>query len=132
MTIKTLKFKNLYGFMTKTIEFKEGVSILVGINGSGKTSVLNIINWVIKPSLADLCTVEFDNIELTFSMNACTYTIYCEQNDVELLITITDLSNSRIFNKIQATFQQHPKLLTKNEPLKESLLSGGGLFRSDS
>jgi len=50
MNIKRLEINNLYGYMSKTIDFNEGINLLVGINGSGKTSVLNILNWLIIPS----------------------------------------------------------------------------------
>jgi len=60
MKLKSLEIKNLYGFMNKTIDFNKQLNLLVGINGSGKTSILNVISWMMQPSYIELCTNEFD------------------------------------------------------------------------
>ena len=44
MQINKLKITGLYGYIDKTIEFYDDMTLLVGINGSGKTSILNILN----------------------------------------------------------------------------------------
>ncbi|MBS1537131.1 MAG: AAA family ATPase [Bacteroidetes bacterium] len=38
MQIDKLIIKGLYGYIDKTINFNEDLTLLVGINGSGKTS----------------------------------------------------------------------------------------------
>ena len=43
MKIDTLVISNLYGYINKEIDFNNDLTLLVGINGSGKTSILNII-----------------------------------------------------------------------------------------
>ena len=40
---------------------------MVGINGSGKTSVLNIIEWLLSPNHGRLCTTEFTRLLLRFT-----------------------------------------------------------------
>ena len=40
--VNSIEIKNLYGYMNKKIEFKN-LNFLVGINGSGKTSILRIL-----------------------------------------------------------------------------------------
>jgi len=63
MHIEKLIVKSLYGYIDKVIEFNTDLTLLVGINGSGKTSILNIINWIIKPSIPNLCVTEFKTLE---------------------------------------------------------------------
>jgi predicted ATP-binding protein involved in virulence len=62
MLIRRIIIKKLYGYIDKDIFFNETINLLVGINGSGKTSVLNLINWLLKPSLANLCVTEYEQI----------------------------------------------------------------------
>lgn len=121
MTIQNLIISKLYGFLNKDIKFQEGVSILVGINGSGKTSILNIINWLLRPAIPELCLIEFESLTLLFKYENEEYQIRCEQNKIELTIELINLTNGKKYNKIQATFTQHPKKLTKNETLKSAM-----------
>jgi predicted ATP-dependent endonuclease of OLD family len=121
MIIHELKIKNLYGFMNKTIKLKNNIAILVGINGSGKTSVLNIISWLLKPSFQDLCLIEFDEITLKFTYLEDMYLLKSIQNDVEIIIELENLTAKKVYTPIQANFKQHPKKLRKNENLKKSL-----------
>ena len=67
MNIKRIQIQKLYGYLNKDISFNDDISILVGINGSGKTSVLNILNWIITPSLPNLCVTEFKFVKLWLS-----------------------------------------------------------------
>jgi predicted ATP-binding protein involved in virulence len=122
MKIEKLTFKRLYGFMDKSIAFQDNISILVGINGAGKTSILNIINWLLKPSLPDLCMVEFESIGLEFVYKKEKYTIHCMQNSVEVIIELRNLTQQKTYPTIQANFRHHPRELTKNEHLKSSLI----------
>lgn len=66
--------------MDKIIEFDENLSILVGINGSGKTSILNLLNWIISPSLSDLCVTEFKTAKLLFKIKGTQYEINCKHS----------------------------------------------------
>ena len=75
MIIKEVSIKNLYGYLTKTIDFNDDINLIVGINGSGKTSLLNVINWLLTPSFPDLCTNEFDELSIEFIHNKEKYKI---------------------------------------------------------
>lgn len=46
----------------KDIVFNEDLSILVGLNGSGKTTILNILNSILTNNFLDLITYSFDYI----------------------------------------------------------------------
>lgn len=121
MIIQELKIRNLYGFLNRDIKFKNAISILVGINGSGKTSVLNIINWLLRPNITELCTIEFESIILKFKYLDDHYILTALQNEVELTLDLENSTKKIDFNQIQATFRIHPKHFTKNENLKETI-----------
>ena len=80
MRILNLKIEKLYGYIDKNIDFNDDLTLLVGINGSGKTSILNIINWIISPSLPNLCITEFKTITLTFELKNESYEVRCKHN----------------------------------------------------
>lgn len=121
MTIKELKIKKLYGFLDKDIEFRTPISILVGINGSGKTSVLNLINWLLRLNFSELCLIDYESITLIFSHKDDEYRLYSKQNKVEVTIQLFNKTKDITYNQIQATFKIHPKALAKDEFLKDSL-----------
>lgn len=121
MRINKINIKKLYGFIDKDIEFRNNISILVGINGSGKTSVLNIINWLLKPNFSELCKIEFESITLSFHYKSDDYVLVCAQNKVEITFDLENLTKKKKFNQIQATFKIHPIKLTKNEQLKDAI-----------
>ena len=50
----TFYVENMRGYITKKINFRNSVTFLIGINGSGKTTVLKLLNGLLKPSLKEL------------------------------------------------------------------------------
>lgn len=64
MKIKSFKGTGIRGYMDFDITFNDSVSFLIGINGSGKTTVLKLISGLITPSFIDLFQIEFKQIEL--------------------------------------------------------------------
>lgn len=66
MKIHSLVIKKLYGHLDFKIKFYRDINFLEGINGSGKTSVLNVIHWILTPSLLNLARLQFDTIKLDY------------------------------------------------------------------
>jgi predicted ATP-binding protein involved in virulence len=79
-TIRRLRIKGLYGYLDKDIRFNADINLLVGINGSGKTSVLNIISWLLQPGIPQLCITEFKEIILELVQNRKLYRLRCTQS----------------------------------------------------
>jgi predicted ATPase len=88
VVLKHLVIKRLHGYLSKEVALNERITLLVGINGSGKTSVLNVLNWLLVPSLADLCTVEFEELSLAFRRHHKDYVIRCTQSDKQLMLQV--------------------------------------------
>jgi len=86
--LKRLLIKRLYGYLSKEVLLNERITLLVGINGSGKTSVLNVLNWLLVPSLGDLCTNEFEELALDFRWQHKDYVIRCTQSDNQLVLQV--------------------------------------------
>ena len=75
MIIQTATFKNLHGHLSPDLKFLPDVNILIGVNGSGKTSVLNAISWILSPSSIQgglpaaylLANLQFDTVEIGYA-----------------------------------------------------------------
>lgn len=67
MHLTNLTIDGLHGSINKFVEFKPELNLLVGINGSGKTSVLNAIEWLLSVNVQRLCTTEFVRLALQFT-----------------------------------------------------------------
>lgn len=121
MIIKRIEIKKLYGYLSKDIHLNEDINLLVGINGSGKTSVLNAINWLISPSIGNLCVHSFEFLKLYFTFENQEYLIHCTQNEKELLINLNNISENKEYIQIQADFKIHPSSI-HSENLRQSLI----------
>lgn len=67
--IKLFKVNKLFGDRDITITFDNDVKIVIGENGLGKTTVLNILYYTLTNKLYKLSDFDFETIELKFSNN---------------------------------------------------------------
>jgi predicted ATP-binding protein involved in virulence len=64
MKIEKFNASNVHGYLNYDVKFDKRLTFLIGINGSGKTSVLKLILGLISPSYNYLNTIDFDFAEL--------------------------------------------------------------------
>lgn len=67
--IKVFHIKGLFGYKNVRIEFDEPYKIIVGENGSGKTTVLNCLYYTLAKKFDLLVNVRFDSIHIIFRKN---------------------------------------------------------------
>ena len=92
MQLNSLSISGLHGALNLKVPFNDEITLLVGINGSGKTSVLNVIEWLLKPDMKQLAVASFDELSLSFTDKGTTYVITATKTDV--LVTL-NLSGSK-------------------------------------
>ena len=109
MIIKEVIIKNLHGYLSKHISFNSDINLIVGINGSGKTSLLNVVNWLLTPSFPDLCTNEFEELSVQFINNKEEFIITCKQTQDSLSFEIFNLSKNIEYPKINTDLKIHPR-----------------------
>ena len=76
MLIRRASFKKLHGHITTDLKFFPSVNVLIGVNGSGKTTILNAMTWTLSPDFQQggfqaaylLSTLVFDEITITFTL----------------------------------------------------------------
>lgn len=88
MHLKSLSINNLYGTLNLHLTFFDDLSLLVGINGSGKTSALSVIDWLLTPNLPKLAVNLFDRLALKLELRGEVYEIIATRSENEVLIYI--------------------------------------------
>lgn len=66
MKIAKLTVKNLHGHNNYDVDFNSDITFLYGDNGCGKTTILNIVTFIITGSIYKLYDYKFDEITLTY------------------------------------------------------------------
>ncbi len=66
MKIKRLVVKDLYGNVGYDVKFNDDITFLYGDNGCGKTTILNILTYIITGKIYELFRYSFSKIELSF------------------------------------------------------------------
>jgi len=119
MELRRLRYKNIYGHLCGDLRFDRGENFLVGINGCGKTTVLNLIRWLLGPSLPDLCTLEHDSIVLDLKHGNYLYSIQSRITKAKHVLKIVTKDKSRVFKPINTTLQTHPTAMKENRYRQE-------------
>lgn len=110
MKINKLSITNMYGSYTRAINFRKDINLLVGINGSGKTTILNCIDWMLRPDFASLAATSFDEVSIEFTFKSKPYVVVATQGKERM--TIRETRSGHFPDSIAIDFIQHPSSLT--------------------
>jgi predicted ATPase len=64
MHISHIRVNGLHGLIDAKLEFQQSLAIIVGINGSGKTSILNLTAHLLRLNLRELIATTFKSVEV--------------------------------------------------------------------
>ncbi len=126
--IESMKVANLHGYINHDIGFKPGVNILIGINGSGKTSVLNALAWTLKPNdvqgttlaASKLATLKFDAVKISCKMSKTkSLEVIAKRTDEFVTIGVSGIKTELKFPAIQTP--ESPFVFTRRAPRTEEL-----------
>ena len=67
--IKSFTIWGLFGYKNIKIDFEDPYKIIVGENGSGKTTIMNCLFYTLSRNFDMLSDIRFDNICIEFSLN---------------------------------------------------------------
>lgn len=73
MLLQKLSVVKLHSALTLDVVFNDEITLLVGINGSGKTSVLNAIEVLLRPDMRKLATMNYERLSLTLEEKGVVY-----------------------------------------------------------
>jgi predicted ATP-binding protein involved in virulence len=117
LKIKSISIEKLFGQFDYTIPFNdEGITILTGPNGYGKTTILNMVYSIAKLTLNYFDTAKFDNIFVEYDDG---YRLDIPKNDSGHVIFPNDLSElkNKYLNKVYYIKDQRlqPDIKIKND-----------------
>ena len=84
MKIKHFNAEGVHGYLSYDIDFRENLTFLIGLNGSGKTTVLKLISGLLTPNYFYLVQTKFSKIELTLHDENKYYVITAEQDEEKI------------------------------------------------
>lgn len=97
MKLKQFIGKDIRGYLNFNIEFNDSITFLIGINGTGKTTILKLLSGLLYPSYIELVQIEFSYIELLFednnSLDMCK--IACKKAKETLTISFNNISKHK-------------------------------------
>lgn len=140
MFIKQVYIKNFWKKGNIVWDLKEDVNVLVGINGSGKSTILNLINEALQPTISDEAKKKYFSLisEITIHLSDDTFVFVdssgerfppnIEKQSLELTkISTFDILNSLddLIGGLQLQFEIYQKNLYKK--FEESLKVPGTL-----
>lgn len=67
MKLISFSAKKVFEYLDISLKFNEDLSIIVGGNGSGKTTGIRLMQSILTPSIQELVSIPFAEISLTFS-----------------------------------------------------------------
>ncbi len=91
--------ENVYGYLPINLVFNNHLSIITGINGSGKTTALVLIEAVLCPNLTDLLSIPFDVLHLEYTNNSDAKSIRVYGRKDEIIISHSDIETRLIIKK---------------------------------
>jgi predicted ATPase len=119
--IKTVKIDGFWGDKTVSLDFNEHINFLIGVNGSGKTTIINLIAASLNVDFVTLDKTEFQKIKIEFfelqKSNTLNPKIYIE---VEKKVRPFSPYSNIIF-RIKLPHELKPKEFTLNEIEEENI-----------
>ncbi|WP_305419830.1 AAA family ATPase [Photobacterium leiognathi] len=129
--MKILKFEaySIYGFIDVDISFNDDLTLLTGVNGSGKTTSLNLISYMLSANIKELLNISFTYLSLVIEHQKEEYHISYKREKEALTISINGLNetlvipffykdnvnfiiskngNSDYFESIKLKYREHP------------------------
>lgn len=139
--MKLLGFKvvGVRGFLTKEISFRDSVTFLIGINGSGKTTILDLMYGLLNPCLKKLLTIDYKEITLVcqaddkFTGTQKIVHLISKKQDDDFIVAFHDEQNSvyeiftlpnvideeQYFNEWEESFSELENSFAKSEVYKK-------------
>jgi energy-coupling factor transporter ATP-binding protein EcfA2 len=74
--------------MSLDVDFNKDITLLVGINGSGKTTVLKVIDWLLKPDFGRLAVSKYDLLSLEFDEEGAHYKLSATKTNEQLTLSL--------------------------------------------
>lgn len=108
--MRLLRFEGtkVHGAMRFDITFHKDLTFLTGINGSGKTTVLNAIQALISPSLTFFAETAFESLRVDLDNDGVRTSILAQKDDTAVKISVPHLQLSFVFSAFRRGDEASP------------------------
>ena len=134
MILKSVKIKGLYGYINKNIDFLENETYLVGSNGSGKSSMLRIIDAFFSKNINFFETLDCENIIFEFENQGKNYEVSLEwKEEIFFNKTLEDFENKKkcyisdLKNIKKKDNKKNLEIIRENEKILNEVREGSAL-----
>jgi len=93
MKLKTFSASDVYGYLNFRIDFHRDLSFLVGVNGSGKTTILRLIQALLTPSVRELIVIPFTHASVTYEDKTDLIEISCKKSGKQIQLAASNIKN---------------------------------------
>ena len=90
MKIKNFKAEGVHNHFNFDIKFNNDITFLIGVNGSGKTTILKLIYALLNPSIVDLMKINFSRVSIKCEEKKDKFEISAQKNKDGLFIRYKD------------------------------------------
>ena len=133
MQIRRLTLSHFRGFMDTTLDFKPGFNLIVGVNGAGKSSVLDALQVLISRAMPELTQADSfnlgftaDDITLGRGQMAASMDFDCHQEPFSIALT-EQRDRTRSAVNIKTGFKQIKDIDPLSNPRRGARLKSGDL-----
>lgn len=120
MIIKSFVAKQVHDFYDFNFNFNEKITFLVGLNGSGKTTAIRLIQAIIFFDFEYISKLTFESAKVIVISNAGnTYDISASKSDNKIVFSINGNSETVIFN--ERAFQNRNRTLLTSRITEDDL-----------
>lgn len=121
MKIKRFIGKKVWGYMDFDISFNDGLNFLIGVNGTGKTTVLRLLRGLLMPNLEVLQKIKYDSLFVEYISDVNERIVQVKADNAILSINTSDAQSTTIpLNK--RIYENKDKLL-RDEFININLVS---------
>lgn len=121
--IHSIKIDNFWHRFNASGEFNEDVNIIIGRNGTGKTTFMNILHSVLAVDVDGISANDFDSVAITLIKNGKKKTVKIEKIDKDnlpYLMVAYRISNKKYNVRIFPTEDQRMTLHYRRRSIEES------------
>lgn len=131
MKLKSFIGKDVRGYIDVDIDFRESVTFLIGINGSGKTTVLKLLSALLEPSYRVLCSIDFLELTLLCEIDEKkTIQIFCRKEKGQMLLRYEDKSTQILEENAFNVSDMSQTLEESGELAREEFIRNRSTFES--
>ncbi|MBU2915371.1 AAA family ATPase [Reichenbachiella agariperforans] len=126
MKIKKFTATDVYNYIPINLNFNDDLSIITGMNGTGKTSAIKLMHAVLCPNFNDILSIPFKKVELHFSIKNVNEIITISKSDNDCSIDIESIEESLIiadFNNEELEYYKFKHRKESHSDINEMMFS---------